>query len=476
MSFIKTCKHISLGVLLILTTSFCNHVYSQSNNFIELLDTKISQGDSCLSNRSDYSKFKLVKKDSLLNLNRLSIQVEASYKNETFNDLKAFNAFDFKFWLLINNGFKNRGDLKIRLSYLINNRSIEHEFTICLDYIDANTKDRGSTKGPDYVKLPVYFGTDRNYTASDNLNDAFGTERSSLKYGIVEVSIPHDHRIGEIESPSIWRFEFSEDPKKHVMLREISLLKKQKFFNRLAKDIETSKKKSTFLFVHGYNTSFSEAAKRTAQISYDLKFDGKAVFYSWPSQASTFRYGKDEENIEWSQKNIQSFLEDYLTKSKAEDIYLVAHSMGNRGLTRAIVKVMEKKPKLRAKIKEIILAAPDIDADIFKNEIAPQMVSTTKKPITLYVSADDLALKASKLLHGNDRAGDAGEKMVLVNGIETIDATGIDTSFLSHSYFADTNSIISDIFDIIQSGQRALNRKRLFKAKLKENIYWKIKQ
>ena len=201
------------------------------------------------------------------------------------------------------------------------------------------------------------------------------------------------------------------------------------------------------------------------------------MFYSWPSQASTFRYGKDEENIAWSQSNIQRFLEDYLFKSKAEDIYLVAHSMGNRGLTRAIVEVMKDNPELKSKIKEIILAAPDIDADIFKNDIAPQMVSETKKPITLYVSADDLALKASKLLHGNPRAGDAGENMVIVEGIETIDATGIDTSFLSHSYFADNNSIISDIFDIIKSGQRALERKRLSLIKLNDNnIYWKVTQ
>ena len=408
-------------------------------------------------------------------MKNLQILVGANYKSESFSSLEQFNDFDFKFWLLSNDSYKSNGDLDLRITYTVNNKPIEQVFSICLIYIDPNPVDRGANT-PDFVKLPIYFGTDRNYVKSEDLNDAFGTKRSKLKYGIVEVRIPHDHRIGEIESPSIWKFEFSEDPSKHVMLQSISLLDKKRFFDKLATDIKTSKKKSTFLFVHGYNTSFSEAAKRTAQISYDLKFDGKAVFYSWPSQASTFRYGKDEENIEWSQQNIERFLRDYLSKSGAEEIYLVAHSMGNRGLTRAIVEVMKDKPELRSKIKEIILAAPDIDADVFKNEIAPQMVSNTQKPITLYVSSDDLALKASKLINGNARAGDAGEKMVILDGIETIDATGIDTSFLSHSYFADTNSIISDIFDIIQSGQRALNRKRLLMARLKDNVYWKVKQ
>lgn len=467
-------KHYRLLLLFVLF--FLSKSYTQNNDYISFEDNNLVALDSCLKKSSNYSKFKLVKTQSNIKLDSLSIKVNINNSDKNFNSLEDFNAFDFKFWLLSNGHFENEGNLKIDLSYRITNSIILQNFVICILDVGDIIVTRGQTKSPDYVTLPVYFGTDRNYIKTADLNEVFGTQRSKLKYGLVEVSIPHDHRIGEIESPSIWKFEFSEDPSKHIMLQKITLLEKQSFFTSLAKEIAASEKKSTFLFVHGYNTSFSEAAKRTAQIAYDLKFDGKSVFYSWPSQASTFRYQKDEENIEWSRKNIKIFLEDYLSKSGAEEIYLVAHSMGNRGLTRAIVKVMEDKPQLRSKIKEIILAAPDIDADVFKNEIAPQMISSTKKPITLYVSSDDLALKASKLLHGNPRAGDAGEKIVVLDGIETIDATGIDTSFLSHSYFADSNSIISDIFDIIQSGQRALNRKRLSIVKSKNNVHWKVKQ
>ncbi|WP_179345591.1 alpha/beta hydrolase [Winogradskyella ursingii] len=480
---LQTKSKICFQILFLCLFMVSTNLFAQNNEYVIFENEAYAKRDSCVTNKSDFDKFKLKKLSESTVLDNLKIQVESGYKAEEFNSIERFNLFNFKFWLLSNNGFKKQGDLTIKITYLINGVAQEQNYSICkafIELINANDKkeekSRGERKNPDYVKLPIYFGTDRNYTKSSDLNDAFGVERSALKYGIVEVSIPHDHRVGEIESPSIWKFEFSEDPSKHVMLQDINLLDKGEFFNKLASDIKKSKKKSTFLFVHGYNTSFSEAAKRTAQISYDLKFDGKAVFYSWPSQASTFRYGTDEENIEWSRKNMRVFLEDYLSKSGAEDIYLVAHSMGNRGLTRAIVEVMNDKPYLRSKIKEIILAAPDIDADVFKNEIAPQMVSKTKKPITLYVSSDDLALKASKLLHGNPRAGDAGEKMVLLNGVETIDATGIDTSFLSHSYFADTTSIISDMFDIIQTGQRALNRKRLLIIKNESDIYWKVKK
>lgn len=464
----------NLSILLCLLV--ISDVYGQDNEYVKLQDDSITKSDSCLTNRYEFENLRLIKINQDIILENLKIQVEANYQNEEFSTLEDFNSFEFKFWLLSTDSFKNQSDLKIRLGYNVGSDTIEQLYIICLSYVDADSdKDRGGTGGPDFVKLPVYFGTDRNYINSSNLNDAFGVERSKLKYGIVEVSIPHDHRIGELESPSIWKFEFTEDPSKHIMLHSIKLLNKDKFFSKLSEEIKLTSKRRTFLFIHGYNTSFAEAAKRTAQISYDLKFDGKPVFYSWPSQASTFRYGKDEKNIAWSRRNIITFLNDYLTKCEAEEIYLIAHSMGNRGLTTALIEVLKDKPELKSKIKEIILAAPDIDAKVFKNEIAPQMVSLSEKPITLYVSEDDLALKASAMLHGNPRAGDAGEEIVIINGVETIDASGVDTSFLKHSYFADTNSIISDIFDIIESGKRALNRTRLSHIELENQMYWKVK-
>ncbi|OIO12435.1 MAG: hypothetical protein AUJ53_02385 [Flavobacteriaceae bacterium CG1_02_35_72] len=274
----------------------------------------------------------------------------------------------------------------------------------------------------------------------------------------------------------MWKLEFSEDPKKHIVIQDIKVLNKDSYFKNLSEAIKKSTKKSSFLFVHGYNVSFADAAMRTAQITYDLAFDGEAVFYSWPSQASTVDYTIDEANIEWAQNNIKNFLEDYLTKSGAENIYLVAHSMGNRGLTKALLSLMDEHPELRTKIKEIILAAPDIDADVFKRDIAPQMVSKIKKPITLYVSSDDMALKASKKVHGNARAGDSTGAIVLVKGIDTIDASGIDTSFMSHSYFASTSSIIDDMIDIIKTGKSALYRGKLQLIKLKNQVYYKVKK
>ncbi len=443
--------------------------------------SKIYDDVTCLTDKVNYQDVTLQPiKGNVDDLSAFQLKITLSETiNYTFNSYNELRNADALGWLTSYNAFDNFNSIQFEIATELRSGKKETQrFSVCLKKAgDVKTrsivKTNQKVKEP-YVRIPVFFATDRNDTKDTDLNDRFGGKRADLKYGICEVSIPNTHKVGEIETPSMWRFEFSEDPKKHIVIQDIQLHDKDDYFRMMSDKIQQSSEKSTFLFVHGYNVSFPSAAKRTAQITYDLRFDGEAVFYSWPSQGSTTLYTVDEANIEWSKLNMKHFLEDYLTKTVAENVYLVAHSMGNRGLTRAIVELMNERPELNAKIKEVILAAPDIDADVFKRDIAPQMVSKIKKPITLYVSSDDVALKASHQVHGNARAGDAGTSIVLVDGIETIDASGVDTSFLSHSYFAETSTIIEDIFDLIRSGKRAAYRETLELINKANFRYWKV--
>lgn len=328
----------------------------------------------------------------------------------------------------------------------------------------------GADAEQDYVVVRTFFATDRKVTGYTKPDKMFGGARSNLTYGTCEVSIPRDHRMGELESPSIWRL-FRENPTKHVVLLSIVITSKDNFFAEVAARVRVFARSSAFLFVHGYNVTFEDAARRTAQIAYDLSFEGAPVFYSWPSQGTTPAYTVDEQNIEWAQANLRGFLEDFLTRSDAQSVYLIAHSMGNRALTRAVASLLTDKPTLQSRLKEVILTAPDIDADVFKRDIAPALTATGR-PITLYASSEDLALVASKKVHGHPRAGDSGQGLVVVPGIETIDATPVDTSFLGHSYFAETRSVLSDIFYLIRDGHRADQRFGLRGIDTQAGRYW----
>jgi esterase/lipase superfamily enzyme len=343
----------------------------------------------------------------------------------------------------------------------------------------------GSASLPEVAPLPlrdgnfavvrVLYATDRNRAGAAEPAKAFGNSRAAVSFGYCDVSIPRDHRMGELESPSILRLESREDPTKHVVILSTVVRSKDEFFGDLEDRIGDSQKRSAFVFIHGYNVTFADAARRTAQISYDLAFDGTPVFYSWPSQGTTAAYTVDEQNIEWAEADLRSFLEDFFTRSDAQNVYLIAHSMGNRALTRAITSLLADKPALRTRVKEVILTAPDIDADVFKRDIAPALTATVS-PVTLYASSKDLALVASKKVHGYPRAGDSERGLVVVPGVETIDATSVDTSFLGHSYFAESRSVLSDMFNLIRNGERPDARFGLRRIDDRAGRHWEFKQ
>ncbi len=323
--------------------------------------------------------------------------------------------------------------------------------------------------------VQVFFATDRKQTGDPEPEKRFGPDRGSLSYGSCEVSIPKGHRTGELEAPRWWRLEFSESPAQHVVLLRIDVTAVDDFFARVRERALGSPDKNAFVFVHGYNVTFEDAARRTAQITFDLGFRGAPVFYSWPSQGETGKYTVDEQNIEWTESNLKRFLSAFFDRSDAENIYLVAHSMGNRGLTRALRALVLEKPEIRQRLREIILTAPDIDAEVFKRDIAPALTAF-ERPVTLYASSEDVALKASKKVHGHPRAGDSGDQIVIVPGIETVDATGTDTSFLRHSYFAEVESVLTDIFDLIRHRLRADQRARLEAIDTPQGRYWAFRE
>ncbi len=343
-------------------------------------------------------------------------------------------------------------------------------------------------KSPSFTLVEVFYGTDRRREDIKQPSKFYGSKRGTLEYGVCEVSIPRIHEQGELEGP----FEFISirigdfDDKKHVVLKEVNPITENIYFKNLSDRINKSPKKQAFVFIHGYNVTFEDAARRTAQIAYDMGFNdarvGAPIFYSWPSQGKPitpeFRlfkpYTIDEGNNEWSETNLEEFLLKISTKTKAKMIHLIAHSMGNRALTKVLRKFANES-KLSPLFKEIVLAAPDIDAEIFKRDILPKIVDK-KRRITLYASSNDKALKESKKVHEYSRAGDLGQELILFNGMETIDASEVDTDFTGHSYNFDNPIVINDLALVInQHLPPGPGGRNLLELKNGRAKYWKFR-
>lgn len=328
-----------------------------------------------------------------------------------------------------------------------------------------------------FVNVDVFYATNRlpaaQFATEPPAKRFTATRSANLTYGKARISIPKSHTVGELESPRWYLLEFEEQASRHVILQEVSRMPAKTYFAELAQQVKASKGKSAFVFVHGFNVSYSDAARRTAQLAYDLKFDGAPVFYSWPSEASVAGYFNDEKKIADSVPLIEHFLTDMADRSGAQNLYVVGHSMGTRGVTQALADLVQHRPDLRGRFKGIILAAPDIDAEQFKTKIAPAMRMASKR-ITLYTSSEDLALKASKQVNGAPRAGDSAEGILLVDGIDTVDVSGVDQSILVHSYFMESERVMGDIREMLKGNLPAAQRKPLTSVKMPKGIFWKI--
>ncbi|GAA5177528.1 hypothetical protein GCM10025771_14830 [Niveibacterium umoris] len=303
-------------------------------------------------------------------------------------------------------------------------------------------------KEPNYKRVTVHFGTNRAEGDGSDPARAFGTQFSSqVSYGSAEVSIPRDHRMGELEGPNPWLLEFRQDPEKHVVLMSVSKMDRQHFLDEISAEVNDAGSRHALVFVHGYNTGFADAARRTAQISYDIGFLGVPLFYSWPSQDSLLGYAQDEDAVARSQPLMREFFRDLAERLDVNTIYVIAHSMGTRATAGALADLFTERPDLRDRFRQIMLMAPDIDAKVFRTQIAPALVQPDSR-VTLYASSNDLALKASRTVHQAGRLGDASPLIVLP-GMDSIDASDVATDLLGHSYYADGDSVVADIIEVI---------------------------
>lgn len=301
---------------------------------------------------------------------------------------------------------------------------------------------------------------------------AYGNDRGDLHWGTCEVSIPKDHEVGELESPSIFKLEFNEAPTQHVVLLGIEREEADAFYAELKDRVAQDSRKEAFVFVHGYSVTFEKAARRTAQLAHDLKFDGAPIFYSWPSQGGLLDYAVDETNVVWTVPHLKEFLTGVATRSGATRIHLIAHSMGNRALTSALTNLSyEQKGGSAPMFHEVVLTAPDIDADVFRRDIVPAITKTAQR-VTLYASSNDEALIASKKIHGYPRAGESGPDIIVVPGIDTIDVSALDTSLLGHSYYGDNGTVLTDLAQLLHEEKPPSLRSRLKAMALGRLQYW----
>ncbi|MFV0367834.1 MAG: alpha/beta hydrolase [Hyphomicrobiaceae bacterium] len=234
--------------------------------------------------------------------------------------------------------------------------------------------------------------------------DAFTSKRSSnINYADVTISIPTRHVAGKIE----WPDTYPADPSRHFITTDRSFIDQSAFLADIRAQARAGgpQARNVLVFTHGYNTTHQEAVYWLAQIVHDANFQGTAVLFSWPSYGAAPYYVGDREAANYSRDFFERLLLQIASIPEVGEINILAHSMGC-WLTSETLRQAKLKGHghFGGKLGEVILAAPDLDIDVFRSQL--DVIGQLPRPMTLLVSRDDKALALSKTIAGGvERAG-----------------------------------------------------------------------
>jgi esterase/lipase superfamily enzyme len=293
----------------------------------------------------------------------------------------------------------------------------------------------------------------------------FNGERAhGLAFADIVVSIPPDatRKIGDVQWPST----IPGDPAHDFVTLRADRLDLDQARAAFDQRLRAGPTRHVLLFVHGYNTRFEEAVYRFAQITHDSGARVVPVLFTWPSRGKLFDYVYDRESATYSRDGLEAVLQALAKDPNVESISILAHSMGNFVAVEALRQMAIRDRKLSPKIKDIMLAAPDLDFDVFRREIAEIEASDKDPPVTLFVSQDDYALLASRRLAGDEpRLGAIDPnaepyrselEKARVNVIDLSKVESDDT--LNHGKFA-TSEVVRAIGQRLAGGQTLTDAK-----------------
>jgi esterase/lipase superfamily enzyme len=288
--------------------------------------------------------------------------------------------------------------------------------------------------------------------------ELFGGERGQrISVADLAISIPPPsaREIGAVQ----WPKTVPGDPQKDFVVVGAELLNPGTVRERLRQRLKQQGHGRVLVFVHGYNNRFADAVFRFAQISHDSAAPSVPVLFTWPSRASALAYGYDRESANFSRDALELVIRVLAAEPAVTEIDVLAHSMGNWVTLEALRQIAIRDDKLPAKLKNVMIAAPDVDVDVFGMQIA--RMGRPRPRFTLFASQDDKALAFSRRVWGGvDRLGqiDATKEPLrselASQGVEVFDLTKLSgADRFNHGKFAESAPVVQFIGQRLAAGQ-----------------------
>jgi esterase/lipase superfamily enzyme len=311
-----------------------------------------------------------------------------------------------------------------------------------------------STQYPTASKVEMLVATSR--LASGNPATMFGGERAPKpSLTDITISIPPDaaRKIGDVQ----WPKKLPPNPKTDFAVTSVKPLTSAK--QGLAWFKTQRNGAHALVFIHGFNNTYEDAVFRFAQIVHDSGAEVAPIMFTWPSRARLLDYVYDKESTNYSRTALENTFRYLARDPDVKDITVLAHSMGTWLAMESLRQMAIRDGRVDPKIVNVVLASPDIDVDVFARQFVE--LGEPRPKFTIFVSQDDRALSASRLISGDvDRVGsiDPAKEPYKTKleraGINVIDLTKVKTEDgMRHGKFAESPEIVQLIGRRLAKGQ-----------------------
>ena len=281
-----------------------------------------------------------------------------------------------------------------------------------------------------------------------------GGRGDGVSYAALDVSLPPGRESGTLQ----WPRSAPADPAREFAVLSAERLERSRIRDWL--QAHAGRQGRLFVFVHGYNTSFGRAVFRFAQLAHDTDAAAAPVLFSWPSRGRLLDYKRDSDNASYSRSDLAELLETAISLPEIREITILAHSLGSWVATEAVRQVGLVHHGVPSKIRNLVLAAPDLDVGVFRRQL--EDMGPRRPHVTLFVASSDRALQVSAILtRGMTRLGaidptqeEYREKLAGLSGVTILDLSALRSGDrINHDLYAQSPAVVRLIGDRLLAGQ-----------------------
>ena len=353
---------------------------------------------------------------------------------------------------------------------------------------------------PDELKrteVPLFYVTDRAPERDENGKLEYGYERSaSLAFGSTVVDLGEDisweqllvasrsgKRLKAVPMKVREMTEIGRGPNAPIPYVEIDgvivedaeyvakrMAVAEVFREIVVQQLALTPRKEVFIFVHGFHNDFNDAAFAMAELWHFLGRIGVPIVYTWPAgHPGLFGYTYDRESSEFTVYHLRQLLEYIASFPEVEYINIIGHSRGTDVVVNAVrelsieARAKGLNPRQEYKFHNIVLAAPDLDAQVAAQRLIGDHMAWSADRFTVYTSPADKAigwadklfaspkgrignLKVEDLTPESRAAIDGGNSSLsFINFMSSSDKSDSNADKFGHSYFRNAPTVSSDV-------------------------------